>query len=517
MTSSYSSDQENDINLLIINYLHEKYPEIADDFKRSARVTSNQPILSPNALKEIITNGQWDLLIDRLNSFKLSQNGINDDLINEVLFKIFERKILYLVGKGNHIEAICFLRSDIVNASQLSFPERIASLTKRIFQDNNSNLDQLTILKELTDLLKLLPGFTYSGDRLVELVSQAKSYQISKCPFHFHEEVNTSVWVDHKCRQNDTIILDPFQDLEYVKVLFSSSNDQFQNIFSDSETSEIAASTDSELLLIVNKDQNSIERREERISKMPSIWPHKIGKVPVYEHVYDKDDNIIQIKDLFSGSIDLTLEKDIGEILSLAFTFDKRFVILSSVKQITYMFNLETGQLVHSWIRMLCTFLLTSPDSNDFFLAVICDGVILQVSICPPFQVIKKIPSLNGDLNSKISSAYLDCERLLIGCNDSSLYYYSNWKEYPEPTRILRGHQCSKYRINAILSRSNRDIVISGSENGSIYIWNIESGRLIYEIPLHKKFSNDVIEVEGKINAFISCGDDGQIIEWKLK
>jgi len=197
----------------------------------------------------------------------------------------------------------------------------------------------------------------------------------------------------------------------------------------------------------------------------------------------------------------------------MALTAEKEFVICSTEGQNTTIFDMNEGKVIHSWIRLRCSHLLTPQNASDkYFLAVSDNGVILQIST-ESFETIKIIPSMNERL--QVSSAYLDGRRLLIGYNNSTLYYYEDWQNYEHPTRIFRGHTCTKFRINSILSRFDRNLALACSENGSIYVWNIETGRLIFEINLHDKCSNDIMEIGQE--RFLTCGDDGKLYEWKLK
>jgi WD40 repeat protein len=148
-------------------------------------------------------------------------------------------------------------------------------------------------------------------------------------------------------------------------------------------------------------------------------------------------------------------------------------------------------------------------------LAFTYNDTILQISTDPDdsYALIKTIPMVIEE-NEAISSVFLEGKRLLVSLTNSTIYYYDDWINYGQPTRIFRGHKCRKMRVKAVLSRYNPNQILSGSEDGSIYVWNINSGRLIYVLKVHEKAATDLIEIGP--NEYASCGAEGCIYSWLL-
>ena len=162
---------------------------------------------------------------------------------------------------------------------------------------------------------------------------------------------------------------------------------------------------------------------------------------------------------------------------------------------------------------MRCYHILTPDDSeSDYFLAITDGDVILQICT-KSFDIIKTMPLI--DTNAALSSAFMDGNRLLLSMSNSIIYYYDDWQDYPWPTKIFTGHKCSKFRSRVILSRFDSNILLAGSEDGKIYIWNIQSGRIVNCLSVHEGNAGmDLIEVSE--NEYVSSGFDGQCYKWSI-
>ena len=504
-----SMDKDDELLQLIYQHLHETFPEISEQLRAAACIDDQKIFLRKN-LKQNILDGHWSQIIDEIK-------GLNEsNVVNVVIFKILTQKLNEKLFEGDQKGALEILRNEISPLGM--FPERMHNLAQNILlsKPDPLGLDRLKLAQDIFSDLKNFPEFLFTENRLDELVGQAKKYQIMNCPYHYDDEQEDfSVWQDHKCARSSSLKLEIYEnvllteDAELLKI--SCSPDKTKIIVTDEVTNQyrLIYNFESETPNCV-KD-SIIENGKEAIT----VWPQICGLIPRFEGAE------FYCEDIYTGS-KVKCQVNLGEIIAVAFFTNFQWVVVSTKEQITSLIDCQNGKVIHSWIRLRCKFLLTPQNNKNilrdedetykYFLGVKDDGSIVQMS-CLTYEILKTIPTINEKF--QISSAYLESGRLLIGYTNSTIFYYEDWRNYGQPIRMFRGHTCEQYQINAILSEFERNLVIGCSENGSIYVWNIESSRLIYEIPLHDgKCVNDVLEIEPK--TFLSCGDDRRLFQWKL-
>lgn len=97
------------------------------------------------------------------------------------------------------------------------------------------------------------------------------------------------------------------------------------------------------------------------------------------------------------------------------------------------------------------------------------------------------------------------------------LYEASNGKDLNTYT----GHSSSRFKISSCLSNTEAHVV-SGSENGSIYIWGLVDGKLEQKLTPSRSSSSVHRAVCGldyhpTKKCFLSCGHDGTASLWVAK
>lgn len=484
---------------LISQYLMKKNPEISKQLS-----TNVSELFSSQKLKEFVINGRWDELVNKLSESK------NIEIVDKSIFKITEQKIHELLICGNQTLALEILRNELSPLNR--FPERIHQLAQNILLMRPAPIDRELLAKGLIEELKRVPGLMITDNRLEELIQQALEHQkLMNCPYHFVRNDDSSdlcLWYDHDCKIDETIVLE-LGDVEGKKIPIESTMDILRILISSDGGRLIVFDDNGELFIYENIGDHGWKFMKKMSTLLDSmaIWPRIFERYPQSLHLGQ-----ILFKTLSEPST--TEELSIEAPLSMAFMANPNFVICSMEDQTTTLFDLKEGKPIHSWIRLRCSHILTPRGEDEkYFLAASDSGNILQIST-ETFQVIKTIPAINDKM--QISSIGLEDKRLLVGCSDSTIYYYDDWMNYSQPTRIFRGHSCKKYQIKSILSRHDRNIVISCSENGSVYLWNLSSGRLIFQIKIFPENCcvNDVLEVGPK--RFICCGDAGKLIQFTI-
>ncbi|KAJ2290000.1 hypothetical protein IWW55_006181 [Coemansia sp. RSA 2706] len=110
--------------------------------------------------------------------------------------------------------------------------------------------------------------------------------------------------------------------------------------------------------------------------------------------------------------------------------------------------------------------------------------------------------------------------RLLAGCMDSTIQLLDREGDGRAVAAFV-GHKCAEYRIQC---DSNGQTVVSGSEDGFVYQWDIASGGeiiqhthrlaghsgIVNSVKLHPRATTDA----RKSRAMVSAGSDGSVIVW---
>ncbi|KAG0373985.1 hypothetical protein BGX24_010977 [Mortierella sp. AD032] len=110
--------------------------------------------------------------------------------------------------------------------------------------------------------------------------------------------------------------------------------------------------------------------------------------------------------------------------------------------------------------------------------------------------------SFSKDGNCVLASSLDDTLRLMDRANGTMLNAY-------------KGHTNSKYKIRSCLSNSDA-YVLSGSEDGSIYIWDLLEGEVVHKVEAHSKIVSS-IDYHPNQDRMCSASVDGSIKTWSTR
>jgi len=86
-----------------------------------------------------------------------------------------------------------------------------------------------------------------------------------------------------------------------------------------------------------------------------------------------------------------------------------------------------------------------------------------------------------------------------------------------EDVRKFSGQRQGRYVVRNCFGGVEDEFVLSGSEDGGVYIWDRETGRLLEALGGHGEGSVNAVAWNPKNEGvFASCGDDGTIRIWEL-
>jgi WD40 repeat protein len=135
-----------------------------------------------------------------------------------------------------------------------------------------------------------------------------------------------------------------------------------------------------------------------------------------------------------------------------------------------------------------------------------------------------RIQFLNARTHEEVGSVYLREEVVSLAISKDSQYALVNVR--PSELQIwdiarqclvrrFNGHRLSKHVIGCGFGGIDENFVLSGSEDGKIYIWHRATGRLIETLTGHEGGSVNAVAWHPKDPLTIaSCGDDHTLCIW---
>ena len=74
--------------------------------------------------------------------------------------------------------------------------------------------------------------------------------------------------------------------------------------------------------------------------------------------------------------------------------------------------------------------------------------------------------------------------------------------------KSYEGHQNTNYRIRSCLGLAD-SVVVSGSEDGHLYVWDLLEGRVLQNLQAHGGKTISAVAWNGRSSQWASAGTDG--------
>jgi WD repeat-containing protein 26 len=193
-------------------------------------------------------------------------------------------------------------------------------------------------------------------------------------------------------------------------------------------------------------------------------------------------------------------------VTSCVWAPDGQSIILGSMdkERALCQWSLEGVRLYNWTTRHRIEDIAISPDGQ--WLVCMAYGNKLVV-----FNYVTKELDSEPELSSRPTSISIgqDSEFLLVNKEDGEarLIHIPSGES---PVKYT-GHMGGLYQIRSSLGGANESYVVSGSEEGSVFIWHKWTGREVYRLKGHSPRTNGVWWNPGNPCMFASCGDDGKI------
>lgn len=449
---------------------------------------------------QAILDGDWGLAEKLLSSVEL-QSATNPDYIK---FLIRRQQYLELLEQGNNKQALSFLRSNIVALD--GNKEELHNLTNLLMY----TIDEIKIAtkwdgakgKSRKDLLHTLQGYmsptvVIPPHRLATLLDQAKRAQISR----------TNYWLDDK---SFSLYKDFADDISAfptaaAHILKDHEDEVWYLEFSHNGKYLASSSADQTVIIWDVDDGFSLKSR---------LRGHDKGVVLVKWSPDDSmvlsssQDKLAIVWNPYSGERLRTI-KDHNDIVgACAWLNDNsnRFITGSPDKNMI-MWDMN-GDVVHRWTGIRPLNMAITPDGTK--LIVLCSDDIIHV--------------YNLDTREQITAIKIDSSLTSVTVSSDSRFALINVK--PDEVhlwdlssyRLIRkyvGQLQKEFIIRSCFGGIHENLILSGSQDSHIYIWNRDTCDLIKTLPGHKGTVNCVKWAPGQVSMFASASDDGTIRIWQ--
>ncbi|CAN8095932.1 unnamed protein product [Discula destructiva] len=517
-TPYFGHDREEVTRILIQALSDLGHHAAAERVSRDSGYELESPTVA--AFRAAVTNGSWDeaegLLFGTAVADGPHHSGTGLLLVEDadpdvMRFRIRQQKYLELLEQRDTRQALAVLRTELTPLNQ--DPQQVNFLSTLLMcqsandikikarwdgADGQSRNDVLAELSKSISPTAMLPEH-----RLAVLFQQIKDRQLDTCKWHT-TPTTPSLYSDHTCEQDlfpNKLLHELEQPGEVWQIRFSNNGKYLASCGADKHVYIWDTST----LAVVFKLGH--ELREQR------------GDEPVDEGVgnvsWSPDDSMLvacerdkcaTIWDMKTGTVIQRTKRLVEPVSSCVWAPDGDTFVLGSFDKAHALTTWNTkGEELFTWeSKFRVEDLTISPDSR--WLVAMDDQSFLHVY---DYQT----RGLRYDLE-------LECRGTSIRISADSRYLLVNKKDAiaqliniatTNTVQKYMGHYPGDFTIRSDLGGANELYVISGSEDGSVLIWHMPSGRLVEKLDAHRPRCNAVAWSPTDPCLWASCGDDARI------
>ncbi|KAK4167986.1 hypothetical protein QBC43DRAFT_202672 [Cladorrhinum sp. PSN259] len=516
---TYFGHDRQEVTRILIQALNDLgYHSAANSVSKESGYEVESPDVA--SFRDAILNGDWkraeELLWGAKSTNGKGSQGSGSGLVlaqgtdkNAITFQLRQQKFLELLELRKSAEALSVLRTELTPLcrdqhqtlhllSRLLMCQDAEDLKAKANWDGAKGKSRRVLLAELSQHIS--PLVMLPEHRLAVLLNNVKQNQIEKCLYHSSTE-ELSLYADHLCDRSmfptDVMVELEQYGGEVYQVAFSHKGDRLAACGSAKEV---------------------------------YIWDTRSFQAP---RVLDGHDTVI---------------------CNLAWSPDDTMLVTCGIDNFAKLWNTETGHCIKIlerfeepvsscvWEPKGTSFVTGSFDKDKPLCQWDLDGNCLfvwttehrtedlAISPCGRWLVAmddQKQLHIYNFLTRKLEFIYHvefratsitfghDSRHLLVNTvNHEALLIDLQTREVEQ--RYL-GHTGGKFTIRSCLGGAHSSFVISGSEDGSVFIWHKVTAAVVHKAEAHTPRVNAVAWSPCDPALFATCGDDGKIKIWSTK
>ncbi|KAG5942284.1 hypothetical protein E4U53_007278 [Claviceps sorghi] len=520
--SSYLGHDREEVTRILIQALSDMgYQDAAENVSQDSGYKLESPAVA--AFRSAVLAGSWTEAEELLTGATISgQDGDDDDAqgnglvlapgSNRVMMRFWlrQQKFLELLERRDASRALHVLRTELTPLhhdtgrlhllSSLLMCPSANDLMKKANWDGARGESRKMLLAELSNCIS--PSVLLPDSRLAILLQQVKQNQINHCIYHTASS-SPSLYSDHMCDRLNfpTEVVLELNDMlgEVWEVQFSHDGSRLAACGSRDtviiwETKSFIATTT--LTIQVQKDHES---------GVASIaWSPDDSRI-----VTCSRDNFARIWDSRTGSLYKKLRRFDEPVSACVWAADGASFILGTLdnKRSICSFDAAGEELIQWNKKHRVQALSASPDGRW---VVAADNI----STIYMYNAVTRELEYEVDLGTQPTSLSIsqDSRSLLVNKADGEAQLI-NLATRSTMHKFV-GHRMGRFIIRSSFGGANESFVVSGSEDGYIFIWHKNMGDAVERLPGHLKRCNGASWNPADPCMLASCSDEGPIKIW---
>lgn len=503
-SSSYCGSDSVEVTRLIIQTLHELgYERAAKELEAESHYSTEAPQV--NTFKEAILSGNWSEAETSLESIELQTP---DDLVN-MMFDIREQQYLELLENGDVDLALDLLQNKLpLLQSRAEDRHSLASLLmcsptelKETFNWSGKNGgSRQELLRRLQE--RLSPSIMIPPHRLGTLLQQAKNWQTFNSRYWLRGETPFSLYRD----------VDDSDDSKMPTVTSHVLREHSNEVW------YIDWSPDGRYLGSSGLDQDIIIRDANRSFKTKYVLKgHDAGIVKIAWSPTGNilasacQDKTVKFWDMENeGKLLRTLVAHKDSVLSCAWMPSGDEFLSAAPDKCLILWDVKTGIELYRWDEYLVLHVAVTFDGQKIVFIDNCNNIhVFDSATRQSLAVIKPgkvLTSLTVSRDSRYALVNSPQEEVLLF--DLETY---------KLVRVYRGQLQNKFIIRSCFGGLDENIILSGSQDSRVYIWNRHTTDLIECLSGHQQTVNCVKWRPCHPSMFASASDDRTVRIWQPK
>ncbi|EMR10228.1 hypothetical protein PNEG_01500 [Pneumocystis murina B123] len=427
---------------------------------------------------------------------------INEEVPTNILFYLRQQKFLELLEEKKMPEALSVLREELspldYNKERLHFltslimSSSVNDLKRRASWDGANGISRQKLLKQISKYIS--PTLMIPEKRLINLLIQAKNYQISQCLYHTDSNFS-SLLSDHHCEK------DQFPNT-VIKVLRDHTDEVWCTRFSHNGKYLASASKDSTAIIWNLQTYEPLYILKEH--EKPVIY---VDWSPNDELILTcGQDHMAKLWEVKSGTCIKTITHHKDFVTSCSWLPDGSGFITASLDMEVILWNID-GIIIHQWKGSRVYDLAVTPDGKKF----IAGGTEKMLHV---YNLLNRTLEFSFLMQSDLTCVSISKDSKFAIINVSSQEVYLWDLEKMQVVKKYAGQHQGNYIIRSCFGGAQENFILSGSEDSQVYVWHRENGSLIETLKSHKGTVNSVSWSPINPVMFASAGDDHTVRIW---